>query len=62
MATNRPLVFVDLDDTLFQIAQKMGNEPRFTATLDIDGQPNGYMSATQKNLLNGCWPLRMWSR
>lgn len=51
MTTNRPLVFVDLDDTLFQSARKMGDESRFAATLDIDGQPNGYMNAMQKNLV-----------
>lgn len=49
MASNRPLVFVDLDDTLFQTARKMGaQQPRYPATLDVDGQPNGYMNATQK--------------
>ena len=51
MTINRPLVFVDLDDTLFQTARKMGDEPRFTATLDVDGQPNGFMSATQKSFV-----------
>ena len=51
MTTNRPLVFVDLDDTLFQTARKMGDEPRFTATLDVDGQPNGFMNATQKSFV-----------
>ena len=51
MSSNRPLVFVDLDDTLFQTARKMGDEPRFAATLDVDGQPNGFMSATQKSFV-----------
>lgn len=49
MAADRPLVFVDLDDTLFQTARKMTpGTPRYPATLDVHGQPNGYMSATQK--------------
>lgn len=51
MAINRPLVFVDLDDTLFQTARKMGDEPRFPATLDVDGLPNGFMNATQKSFV-----------
>lgn len=49
MASNRPLVFVDLDDTLFQTARKMGAEERHVATLDVSGTPNGYMSSVQKN-------------
>lgn len=48
MANNRPLVFVDLDDTLFQTARKMGAEERHVATLDVNGDPNGYMRNTQK--------------
>ncbi|WP_455231413.1 trehalose phosphatase [Geopseudomonas aromaticivorans] len=48
MASNRPLVFVDLDDTLFQTARKMGSEDRHVATLDVHGNPNGYMRNTQK--------------
>lgn len=53
MQSNRPLVFVDLDDTLFQTARKMpaGGE-RFAATLDIEGNPNGYMSPVQKQFIN----------
>jgi hydroxymethylpyrimidine pyrophosphatase-like HAD family hydrolase len=44
----RPLVFVDLDDTLFQTARKMqGEKQRFLATRDSAGQPNGYMSLVQ---------------
>ncbi|MCQ4319024.1 trehalose phosphatase [Stutzerimonas stutzeri] len=49
MASNRPLAFVDLDDTLFQTARKMeAGSPRHVATLDIEGNPNGYMSPVQK--------------
>lgn len=51
MPANRPLVFVDLDDTLFQTARKMGDEPRHTATLDVAGNPNGYMNAVQKHFV-----------
>lgn len=49
MRSNRPLVFADLDDTFFQTARKMpeGAE-RHPATYDISGEPNGFMSATQK--------------
>lgn len=50
MSSNRPLVFVDLDDTLFQTARKMKEATqRHTATLDVHGQPNGYMSPVQKS-------------
>ncbi len=42
MVTERPLIFVDLDDTLFQTARKMPEgEPRIVASLDVQGQPNG---------------------
>lgn len=51
MPTKRPLVFVDLDDTLFQTARKMGDVERFAATLDVEGNPNGYMSSTQKQFI-----------
>ena len=51
MAINRPLVFVDLDDTLFQTARKMAEGPRCTATLDAFGQPNGFMNATQQGFV-----------
>lgn len=48
MSSNRPLVLIDLDDTLFQTARKMAEgTPRHTATLDVEGQPNGYMSPVQ---------------
>jgi hypothetical protein len=51
MSSNRPLVLVDLDDTLFQTARKMSSEPRHTATLDLNGSPNGYMSNVQKGFV-----------
>lgn len=51
MVNKRPLALVDLDDTLFQTARKMPEGlPRVTATLDIEGQPNGYMSTVQHSL------------
>jgi hydroxymethylpyrimidine pyrophosphatase-like HAD family hydrolase len=52
MSNKRPLILIDLDDTLFQTARKMpqGAE-RHTATLDVDGQPNGYMSGVQKSFV-----------
>lgn len=52
METKRPLVFVDLDDTLFQTARKMGDGPRHPATLDVDGNPNGYMNNVQKDFVS----------
>lgn len=53
MSSNRPLVFVDLDDTLFQTARKMvEGAPRTTATLDVHGQPNGYMNPVQHSFVN----------
>ena len=49
MSTKRPLVFVDLDDTLFQTARKMPEGvAREVATLDVNGQPNGYMTPVQQ--------------
>lgn len=53
MPSNRPLVLIDLDDTLFQTARKMPEGAvRHVATLDVDGQPNGYMSAVQKSFVD----------
>ncbi|UNM17721.1 trehalose phosphatase [Pseudomonas sp. ArH3a] len=52
MSSKRPLILIDLDDTLFQTARKMPEGcARHTATLDIDGRPNGYMSAVQKTFV-----------
>lgn len=52
MVNNRPLALVDLDDTLFQTARKMPEgTPRFTATLDMKGHPNGYMTPVQQSLV-----------
>lgn len=49
MPPNRPLAFVDLDDTLFQTARKMiDGAPRHVATVDMEGKANGYMSPVQK--------------
>lgn len=53
MVTERPLVFVDLDDTLFQTARKMPeHSPRVAVTLDVQGQPNGFMSPVQQRLVD----------
>lgn len=51
MTANRPLIFVDLDDTLFQTARKMGDEERFMATVDVDGNANGFMNPVQKQFI-----------
>jgi len=52
MLANRPLVFVDLDDTLFQTARKMAPDAaRHVATTDANGQPNGFMSPVQQSFV-----------
>lgn len=51
MPTNRPLCFVDLDDTLFQTGRKMMDVTRHVASLGISGEPSGYMSSTQKSFI-----------
>ncbi|KWK48210.1 trehalose phosphatase [Burkholderia stagnalis] len=49
MGSKRPLVLVDLDDTLFQTARKMPDgTPRIPATVDVHGEPNGYMTPVQQ--------------
>ncbi len=46
----RPLIFVDLDDTLFQTARKTPADiEKHVATLDISGNANGYMTNVQKS-------------
>ena len=46
----RPLIFVDLDDTLFQTARKTPADiDKHVATLDISGNANGYMTNVQKS-------------
>lgn len=53
MLANRPLVFVDLDDTLFQTARKMAPDAaRHVATTDANGQPNGFMSPVQQSFVS----------
>ncbi|WP_431823878.1 trehalose phosphatase [Burkholderia sp. F1] len=53
MSSNRPLVLVDLDDTLFQTERKMPEGiPRTPATVDGHGQPNGYMTPVQQAFIN----------
>ncbi|KPB23693.1 trehalose-phosphatase [Pseudomonas amygdali] len=50
MSNDRPLIFVDLDDTLFQTARKTpANIEKHVATLDISGNANGYMTNVQKS-------------
>lgn len=57
-SADRPLVLVDLDDTLFQTARKMASTEtlRYPASYDINGAISGYQSAVQKSLLD--WLLR----
>lgn len=53
MPTNRPLIFVDLDDTLFQTARKMHPDAeRHAATLDAHGRPNGFMNPIQRKFVS----------
>lgn len=53
MSSNRPLIFVDLDDTLFQTAGKMPHgRPKVPVTIDVDGRPNGYMNSVQQMFLH----------
>ena len=60
MGSKRPLVLVDLDDTLFQTARKMPDgTPRIPATVDVHGEPNGYMTQVQQAFIG--W-LLAWIR
>ncbi len=53
MDTKRPLVFVDLDDTLFQTARKMPKQQaRQVAAFDKNGQPNSFMNSVQQSLFS----------
>jgi len=50
MLSNRPLIFTDLDDTLFQTGRKMPKfAERHPASYDAEGNPSGYMSNVQKS-------------
>jgi hydroxymethylpyrimidine pyrophosphatase-like HAD family hydrolase len=52
MAGKRPLVLVDLDDTLFQTARKMPEgTSRHPASFDINGEVSGYQTEAQKQFL-----------
>lgn len=50
---NRPLVLIDLDDTLFQTARKMREEDqcRYPASYDVNGGVSGYQNQVQKDFL-----------
>ncbi|MBX8517795.1 trehalose phosphatase [Pseudomonas cichorii] len=53
MSNERPLIFVDLDDTLFQTARKTApGIERHVATVDLTGNANGYMTNVQKSFVN----------
>lgn len=53
MAFNRPLVLIDLDDTLFQTARKMpeADPLRYPASYDVNGGVSGYQTQVQKDFL-----------
>ncbi|BAP43469.1 trehalose phosphatase [Pseudomonas sp. 21LCFQ02] len=56
MSNPRPLILVDLDDTLFQTARKTApGIEKHPATVDISGNPNGYMTNVQQSFVN--WML-----
>ncbi|MBD8491934.1 trehalose phosphatase [Pseudomonas syringae] len=56
MNNERPLILVDLDDTLFQTARKTAaNIEKHVATVDITGNANGYMTNVQRSFVN--WML-----
>lgn len=53
MSVSRPLVFTDLDDTLFQTARKMpAGVESHTAALDDAGEPSGFMTGVQKTFVD----------
>lgn len=52
MAIKRPLVLVDLDDTLFQTRRKMTVEPAAVAGLDKHGQPLSFMNPVQQEFVD----------
>lgn len=53
MVSNRPLVFLDLDDTLFQTPGKMPEDAcRYPASHNVEGAVSGYQSEAQKTLLD----------
>lgn len=52
MVSNRPLVFLDLDDTFFQTPGKMPEHAwRYPASHNVDGAVSGYQSEAQRTLL-----------
>lgn len=59
MEFNRPLVLIDLDDTLFQTARKMpdGVMLRYPASYDVNGGVSGYQNQVQKDFLE--WLLQV---
>jgi hydroxymethylpyrimidine pyrophosphatase-like HAD family hydrolase len=53
MSHDRPLIFVDLDDTLFQTARKTAPDvEKHVATVDSAGNANGYMTNVQKSFVD----------
>jgi hydroxymethylpyrimidine pyrophosphatase-like HAD family hydrolase len=59
MEFNRPLVLIDLDDTLFQTARKMPEtDPlRYPASYDVNGGVSGYQTQVQRDFLE--WLLQV---
>lgn len=56
---NKPVIFSDLDDTLFQTKRKMKHEldalPFRCAALDRDMQPAALWTRNRPCLSIGCW-------
>ena len=50
---HKPLIFVDLDDTLFQTHRRIQPDASFrVATLDVSGQPLSFMKPKQQQLVD----------
>ena len=53
MSECKPLVFVDLDDTLFQTKRKIEtDQPLVVASFDTKGEPSGYMTKHQTHFIH----------
>lgn len=58
MAAKRPLILIDLDDTLFQTARKMPDAAvRYPASYDVNGGVSGYQTQVQKDFIEWLLPI-----
>lgn len=51
MLNIKPLVLIDLDDTIFQTVRKITEPPKHLASLNQAGEPSGYMTNKQYQLV-----------